>query len=447
MMYNNAMDGKKRRAAFYTLGCRTNQYESAKLAEEFARAGYEIVAEDEAADVYVVNTCTVTSLADRKSRQYIRRMKRQNPDAFMIVAGCYPQISRKEVEAIEEADLVLGTFDKMTALEAAQAHFAADSGGSCASSPYAGGSRASAADAGGSCASAAVAAPSGRTRGLIQIQTGCDRFCAYCVIPYARGPVKSKPLGEIVREAEALVENGCREIVLTGINTARYDGGVEPVLAELNAIPGDFRIRFGSLEPTVVDAAYVERLLRYDKLCRHFHLSLQSGSARVLSAMDRRYSPAEYMDIVRTVRDFDPLFGLTTDIIAGFPGETEEDFSESLRLIGECSFLHVHAFPYSRRPLTKAASMAGQIAPSVKKERTKRLIEAGEAASEAFRRRMTGTVQRVLIEEEKDGWYTGHASDYCNVYLPSGGGDDIINMFVNVRVSGLFADGVTGRKE
>ena len=410
-----------KKVAFFTLGCRVNQYESYKLAEEFKAAGWFVVSEEEKADAYIVNTCTVTRLADRKSRQYIRRMKRLNPNAKLVVMGCYPETNREELEAISEVDYILGTNDKEDVFKLLDV----DRPASC---------RVLAFD------------PESRTRAMIQIQTGCNRFCSYCVIPYARNNISYKPIPEIVAEAKDLIAAGYKEIVLTGINTALYEGGVEPVIKALNALPGDFRIRFGSLEPTVVNAAYVKSLLKYDKLCHHFHLSAQSGSDSIIKAMNRSYTSQEYLDIVNTCREFDPLFGITTDIIAGFPGETEEDFQASVDLINKSRFLHVHAFPYSKRLFTKAAMMDGQIAPAIKKERNKQLISRAEAVSLEFRRQMLGSVQRVLVERNIDGYYHGHASNYTDVYFESAK-SDIINTFIDVVITDVYKDGVLGKEK
>ena len=410
----------KGKVAFYTLGCRVNQYESHRLAEEFKAAGFTVVSEDEAADIYIVNTCTVTALADRKSRQYIRRAKRLNPDSRLVVMGCYSETNPEALKKIPEIDYMLGTNGKDSVFELLGIKRAEK----CEFSGF---------------------DPESRTRALIQIQSGCNRYCSYCVIPYARNKISCKGIDAILAEAETLIKRGYKEIVLTGINTALYDGGIEPVIKELNALNGDFRIRLSSLEPTVVNASYVEKLLQYDRLCHHFHLSAQSGSNNVIANMNRHYTAEGYMDIVRVCREFDPLFGLTTDIIAGFPGETEEDFSYSLKLIKEAEFLHVHAFPYSKRPFTKAADFENQVPPEIKKERNKRLIAAGEESSHKFREKLIGTTQRVLIEEKKNGKYRGHASDFCDVFFDSDE-NDIINTFIDLRIESVFREGVFGRK-
>ena len=440
------------KVSFYTLGCKVNQYETQAVAEAFRRAGYVIAEGEETADVYVVNTCTVTRLADRKSRQYIRRMKKANPAAVVVIMGCYPQTNPDEVSQIEEADIILGTTQKTRAPEYV-AEFLRDrlrrqhvTGPKVLEQCFS--------EEGG------VTCLESRTRALIKIQEGCNRFCSYCVIPYARGAVRSRSLCSIVSEAENLVKTGYKEIVLTGINTALYGleneaaldksgpFGIETVVAAISDIPGDFRIRLGSMEPTVIDAEYVSRLFKYDKLCHHIHLALQSGSDRIIRAMNRNYTAESYLEIVRVLREFDPHYGITTDIITGFPGETEEDFEESLDMVRRVGYLKVHGFPYSRRLFTPAADMDCQIAPPVKKERNRRLLAASSEVSCDFRKTLIGIPQKVLAEEKgSDGLWHGHADNFTEIYFHEESGNDISNTFVNVIPALPYEDGLLGRKE
>ena len=460
------------RAAFYTLGCKVNQYETEAVAQEFMRHGYLLVSEDEEADVYVVNSCSVTREADRKSRQYLRRMKRRNPDAVTVLMGCYPQTCPAETEALTEADIVLGTENKLSAVELVEQFLKdrqrldvlterdVDGTAKRPSGP----SGCSVLETGYNDIGTVVSMLGSR-RALIKIQEGCNRFCSYCIIPHARGPIRSRSPRSIENEAVELLKNGCREIVLAGINTALYGlengfindmewsaadkenvRGIEIVVKLLNDLPGDFRIRLNSLEPTVVDRDYLASLLKYDKLAHHAHLSAQSGSDRVIASMNRHYSRADYLQMVRTLRAFDEDYGITTDIIAGFPGETEEDFAESLELVDESGFLHVHAFPYSERPGTPAADMPGKVPQSVKKERVAKLIETGEAASLRFREGLAGTVQRVLPEEYcGDGLWRGRASNYCNVWFEAPKLPDLTSSFIDVTIEKTYEDGVFGR--
>ena len=426
--------------AFHTLGCKVNQYETEAMKEQFAAAGHTIVGEEDFADAYVINTCTVTNLADRKSRQYIRRMKRVNPEAVVAVTGCYAQVSPDEVSQIEGVDIVAGTGEKQNLLvyienyrrEAGQterhirAYEELDTYQSCG----------------------IITSMESRTRAYIKIQEGCNRFCSYCIIPYARGKVRSRPLDEILAEAEGLLAKGFKELILTGINTALYGtdlgyGGIAPLIARLDTLPGDFRIRLSSLEPTVINAEYVKGLLAYKKLCPHLHLSIQSGSDAVLRRMNRRYSRTDYLDIVRVLQDFDPLYGVTTDIICGFPGETPEDFSDSLSIIDEAGFCKVHAFKYSRRKGTPAADMPDQVPGDVKNQRSQALMEKAEADAERFFERCRGAVRRVLFEETaEDGLLTGYTDNYVKTYAV--GGEEMLNQFYDVKLLEKYRDGMKG---
>ncbi|MCF0151164.1 MAG: tRNA (N(6)-L-threonylcarbamoyladenosine(37)-C(2))-methylthiotransferase MtaB [Firmicutes bacterium] len=440
-----------RKIAIYTLGCKVNQYESQLLADMFQKRGWQVVSEDAIADAYIINSCSVTRLADRKSRQYLRRMKRQNPAACILITGCYPQTNPTEVAAIEEVDIILGNTDKMTAVDRIEAFLDHPTQRLCTVhdpkitetvySDHTG-----------------CGASESKTRALIKIQEGCDRFCSYCVIPHARGPVRSRPVASIVEEAKQLLDLGYKEIVLTGINTALYGteqdssqpSGVHNVIEAMSVLPGDFRIRLGSMEPTVINADYVRRLFDYDRLCHHLHLSVQSGSDKIIKAMNRRYTRQEYLDIVAALRQFDPDYGITTDIITGFPGETEEDFQDSLTLVRRAAYLKVHGFPYSKRLYTPAAHMPDQIAPPVKKERNRRLIALAEQVSEDFRAGLKGKTLRVLAEEQvqigENTYWKGHASNFTPVYFPSDE-SDMANRFVDIIAEDPVLDGVFGRKE
>lgn len=428
------------KAAFHTLGCKVNQYETEAMARDFRDKGFEIVGEKEFADVYIINTCTVTAVADKKSRQYIRRMKKVNPDSIVAVTGCYAQINPEEVSAVEGVDIVTGTNEKSRLVE----HVETFRQTGIKQLHIKGYEELDAYDEMGT-----VASTENRTRAYIKIQEGCNRFCAYCVIPYARGRVRSRELAEIIREAEQLIEEGYREIVLTGINTALYEGGVEPVIAALNALSGDFRIRLSSLEPAVVNADYVKRLLKYDKLCHHLHLSAQSGSDRILKAMNRPYGRKEYLEIVEALRTFDPFYGISTDIIVGFPGEKEADFEESCRLTGMCGFCKTHIFKYSKRLFTKAAEMKEHVAPQVKNRRSDTLHRYAKDAAERFFRENMGRQERVLFEEcyPEKNIITGYAGNYIRVYTvyeDEEQAEALLNRFVQVKLQHPYGDGMAG---
>ncbi len=443
--------------AFYTLGCKVNQYETQAVAESFKRRGYLIAADGEKADIYIVNSCSVTSIADRKSRQFVRRARKENPDAVVILMGCYPQTNPEAADRIEEADIVLGTTEKDKAVDLAEEYMSERKRRNLIKESEAYGLKL---ERGGSYGMPAcpiteesyrelgeVTGVESRTRAMIKIQDGCNRFCSYCVIPYARGPVRSRPLESVVKEAETLLEKGYREIVLTGINTALYgtekgfEHSLEDLVAALDALPGDFRIRLGSMEPTVVDANYIAALLKYGKLAHHVHLSAQSGSDKVLKLMNRHYSAEDYLGMVKTFKDFDPHYGITTDIIVGFPGEEEEDFKKSLELVKSVGFIHVHGFPYSPRLYTPAAEME-QTDPAVKKERNRVLSELAKDESRKFMGSLTGTVQRVLMEEKDKGFRKGHASNFAMVYTEDECSE---NEFYDILITGPFRDGVKGK--
>ena len=481
------------KVAFHTLGCKVNQYESEAMAQMFRDRGWEVVDEQEFADVYVVNTCTVTAIADRKSRQYIRRMKKVNPDSIVAVTGCYSQISPDEVSKIKGVDIVTGTNEKSTLIDyveealakRADAKTGQPDGPLRVIHPYE--------ELGVFEDLGTVTSTESRTRAYIKVQEGCNRFCTYCVVPYARGPVRSRPLADIVAEAKALIAAGYKELVLTGINTAMYDMedrdlyatdgaagtataaedsdepfGIEKAIAAINALPGDFRIRLSSLEPSVVNAEYVIRLFQYDKLCHHLHMSLQSGSDKILKAMNRPYITAQYLDIVDTLCGFDTCYGISTDIIVGFPGEKEQDFQDSMRMVMLCGFCKTHIFRYSRRPGTKADEMKEQVAPQIKEKRAEELQKmANRSASSFFKTNITasqsGRPETVLFEEvvearedgegitKGDRLLTGYTGNYIRVYVPVDGAaeDGTVTAggakpgdFAKIRLESIYCDGI-----
>ena len=466
------------KVAFHTLGCKVNQYESEAMARMFRAHGWDIADEREFADVYVINTCTVTAVADKKSRQYIRRMKRVNPDSIIAVTGCYAQISPEEVEKIEGVDIVTGTNEKSTLIDYVEERIArrGEEGQMTVIHSYD--------ELGIFEEMGTVSHAENRTRAYIKVQEGCSRFCSYCVIPYARGPVRSRALEDIMTEAKALIGEGYKELVLTGINTAMYDMegrdlyahgegsgdssddeaaeeifGIEKAIAAINALPGDFRIRLSSLEPAVVNAAYVKRLFKYEKLCHHPHMSAQSGSDNVLKAMNRPYDTDQYMEMVKTLCEFDPVFGISTDIIVGFPGEKDRDFEESCRLVARCAFCKTHIFKYSKRPKTKAAEMKDQVSPQVKQKRSDELQRISSEVARAFFDMnidlgRQGRTEEVLLEEmieapaegagitRGEEVLTGYTGNYIRVYIPvknangAGPGD-----MVRVRLDEIYDDG------
>lgn len=440
---------------FYTLGCKVNQYETQVIKELLEQRGYETGEENDLADIYVVNTCTVTGLADRKSRQYIRRAKKINPHCVTVVMGCYAQMNPREAAEICGADIVIGTNEKGKLPEVLEDYLASCGGDHLnreRKAPVCRVRRST--DLTEYEETGLITSMESRNRAFIKIQEGCDRFCSYCVIPYARGGIRSRAPEDILAEAEQLLEKGFKELVLTGINAALYGAetqtgpGLESLIAKLSDLPGDFQIRLGSLEPTVVDVDYVERLLHYPKLCSHLHLSLQSGSNRILAAMNRHYDRNSYLKIVDLLRNHDPNFGLTTDIIVGFPGETEADFQESIDLVCKAGFVKTHVFPYSKRKGTAAAEMEGQIEPAVKKTRTGLLIREAEMVSQAFFKKNIGTCRPVLFEEynEEKGLVHGFSDNYIKVYckVAPERAKSLLFRFVSVYLTGLAEDGMWG---
>ncbi|MBQ6582335.1 MAG: tRNA (N(6)-L-threonylcarbamoyladenosine(37)-C(2))-methylthiotransferase MtaB [Mogibacterium sp.] len=449
------------RVAIHTLGCKVNRYESEAISEVFARRGAEIVPEDAEADVYIVNTCTVTNLADRKSRQFIRRMKALNPDALMVVTGCYAQVSSDALTAMPEVDLIIGNSlkseipDRVEELLAQRSAFLEGSR-DIHVLPYE--ELTQYEDMG-----IVTSSESAMSRAYLKIEEGCNRFCSYCLIPYARGKIRSRRPEEVLQEAEQLLGQGFRELVLTGINTALYgrepgfdflrepgEEGMEPLEAlirRLDRMPGDFRVRLSSLEPTVVDRDNVERIVRYGKLCRHLHLSIQSGSDTVLERMNRHYTQEEYLSIVQALREYDPLYGITTDIIVGFPGETEEEFRETLETVKQVGFGRVHIFRYSPRKGTAAVKLPGAVPGPVSAERASRLEKAaGESAAEFYRKNL-GTVQEVLAEERDGDLAAGYTGNYIRVWIRDPEERVGIGEIVRVRLTELSGEGCLAELE
>ena len=423
--------------AFYTLGCKTNQYETQAMERLLLEKGHEIGSFSETCDGYVINTCSVTAVADKKNRAVIRRCRRENPDAVIAVCGCYSQHDPEAVRALG-IDVIGGSGSRQEfvdmLLSAAGEHTHREEVDNALRRRE------------------FEILPAGgleeRTRAMLKVQDGCVNFCTYCIIPYTRGPVRSAPLELAVEQAKELAQRGYREIVLTGIEIAGW--GVDlpgkpevTVLIEAicRAVP-DLRIRLGSLEPRVVTEDFCRRLSALPNLCPQFHLSMQSGSDTVLQRMKRKYDTARYYESVCLLRKFFPNCAVTTDMIVAFPGETEEEFAESLAFIRKCAFADMHIFPYSRRPGTPADKMPGQHNNATKEARSRAAIAVAEEMSRAYRESLIGTTQPVLFEEEEDGYYTGHAPNYVKVYYK---GENLHNEVRQVTVTGVYQDGVTAR--
>ncbi|MDI6869959.1 MAG: tRNA (N(6)-L-threonylcarbamoyladenosine(37)-C(2))-methylthiotransferase MtaB [Bacillota bacterium] len=442
------------RVAFHTLGCKVNQYDTRAVAALFRDAGYEVVDFSSPAEVYVINTCTVTSLGDKKSRQALRRARRQNPAAVVVAMGCYAQTAPDEVASLPGVDVVVGTTGRRRLVELVETARRRKGAAPVPPPPAAG-------------AAVAVApltresefeelgegAVPERARATVKVQEGCRQYCSYCKVPYARGPERSRPPAAVRAEVERLVAEGFREVVLTGIHLGSYgrDLPAEPrwdlarLAGEIARVPGLARLRLSSLEPTDVTDALITLVGENPVLCRHFHLPLQSGDDAILRRMNRHYTTAEYARVVERIRAAVPGAALTTDLIAGFPGETEEHFQRTLAFVREMAFSRLHVFPYSRRRGTPAASFPSQVPEAVKRERAGRLIALGRELSLAFHQPLVGRTVTVLFEEAAGSWWSGLTDTYVRVLalspVPLGG------EIKPVRVERAEAEEVYGRVE
>jgi threonylcarbamoyladenosine tRNA methylthiotransferase MtaB len=408
----------ERTVAITTLGCKVNQYESAALAHSFRERGYRVVGFEDRADIYVINTCTVTHLGDRKSRQLVRRAARANPEALIVVTGCYAQVAPEEVKKIQGVDLVVGTKGRTGLVELVEAAAKREEP-HCAVSEF----------GTGEVFEETAALPlDGRTRAFLKIQEGCTNFCAYCIVPYARGPLRSRLPENVAGAVREIVAAGYKEIVLTGIQTGAYGRDLRPkhslaaLLGDLAKIPGLQRIRLSSLEPNDITPELVEVLAGLDSFCRHLHIPLQSGDDGILRKMGRRYSTWEYSSLVEVLREHLPGLGLTTDLIAGFPGESEVNFENTLRFIEKISFSGLHVFKFSPRRGTPAAGFGEQVQGRTKEQRSRKLIEAGEKLAARFAASLLGQELDVLVEQSAKGegsLYEGLTGNYVRVTFPA----------------------------
>ena len=421
--------------AFHTLGCKVNQYDTQAMRERFLDAGYQETAFDGAADVYVINTCTVTGTGDKKSMQLIRRCARENPQAAIVVTGCLAQRAADTLR-LPGVRLVLGTQRRGEVVELLEKALRQDETliavEGLRSAPF---------------EKLTVHAHEGHTRATMKIQEGCDRYCTYCIIPSVRGPIRSRPLEEIRAEAESLAAAGFREAVLTGIHLTSYgrdfrDGTtLIDAIAAVHAVEGIVRIRIGSLEPVIVTEKFVGRLKAYTKVCPQFHLALQSGSDTVLRRMRRRYTSAEFLHACALLRAAYPDCALTTDVMTGFPGETEEEFAQTVETVRAAAFSRMHVFPYSEREGTVAAAMEGSVPRAEREARARKLIAIGREMESAYEQRMIGTVQSVLLEErEEDGRTVGYTDSYIRVHVCGGEPGSV----VPVRLTGCEKGEMTG---
>ena len=421
---------------FYTLGCKVNQYETQAMEQLLAAQGHSIGDFAGKCQAYIINTCSVTAVADKKNRAVIRRCRRENPEAVIAVCGCYPQHAAEKIGDLG-IDVIGGSANRAEFIEQVLA---------CVQSKQ----KATVLDealkrrqfevlpAGGL---------EGRTRAMLKVQDGCVNFCSYCIIPYTRGPIRSAPIELAVEQAKALENQGYREIIVTGIEIASWGADLpgKPPLTDLltavcEAVP-KLRVRLGSLEPRIVTAEFCEKLQKFPNLCPQFHLSMQSGCDSVLKRMKRKYDTARYFESVELLNKYFPGCAVTTDMIVAFPGETEEEFAEGLAFMEKCRFADMHIFPYSRRPGTPADKMPGQHNNATKEDRSKKAIAIAAEMSKAYREAMVGSIQEVLFEEECGGCYVGHAPNYVKVYAK---GEDLHNEVRSVEITGLCEDGLIG---
>ena len=429
--------------AFHNLGCKVNDYETDIMQQNFRENGFLVVPFSQKADIYVINTCTVTNIADRKSRQMIHRAKKTNPDAVVIAVGCYVQTAGKEVLKDECIDIAIGNNKKADILNILNEYIKENRPASFGSiidinqtSEY---------------ESMFLTHTADRTRAYIKIQDGCNQFCTYCLIPFARGRARSRDEESILKEIEGLTKEGYKEFVLTGIHVSSYgvsgtadfkDNKLADLLEAINKLPGVKRIRLSSLEPRVVTEEFAKRISKLEKLCPHFHLSLQSGCDETLKRMNRHYTSDEFLTGVKLLREYFDDPAITTDIIAGFPGETEEEFEKCFDFAKEVSFYEMHIFKYSRRKGTVADKMPGQVKDEIKEQRSHRLITLRDELSKQYRARQIGKVKPVLFEEEitvnGKKYLTGHTPEYVKIAVKTS--DATANEIFDVSIDGFLND-------
>jgi len=443
-----------KKVSFHTLGCKVNAYETEAMQQRMEAAGYAVVPFGEAADVCVINTCTVTNIADRKSRQMLHRAKKANPEAVIVAVGCYVESGLKDCEKDDAIDIVVGNNRKAEIVDIVEKYIEEKneakrkllktnmSDMSAKSVDY---------------EDMPITRVENHTRAYIKIQDGCNQFCTYCIIPYTRGRIRSRDKASVIDEVTRLAKEGYKEIVLTGIHLSSYGKDLNngesllTILQSLNAIEGVERIRLGSLEPRIITEEFLAAVSLLDKVCPHFHLSLQSGSESVLKRMNRHYTPDEYYEKCELIRKYYPDAALTTDIIAGFPQETDEEWKETVAFAKKVNFFEVHVFKYSARSGTKAAAMSGQVGENVKTERSNELIEAADEMSEAFRSRFIGRRAAVLFEEKvrlADGmeYFIGHTKEYIKAALDAGAvKEDISGTIREIILDKTMGDMIVGR--
>ena len=433
-----------KKAALHNLGCKVNAYETEAMEELLKKDGFTIVGFDEMADVYVINTCSVTNIADRKSRQMIHKCKKLNPDACVVAAGCYVQNFGKDVADELGADIILGNNKKNELVDKIHQYF---ENLDASDGPILDWIDIN--DGNVSYENMIIEKDSEHTRAFVKVQDGCNQFCSYCIIPFARGRIRSRDIDDVVSEITGLAKNGYKEVVITGIHLSSYGSGTEYTLADLleavEKIDGVERIRLGSLEPQIVTEDFAKRVAAISKMCPHFHLSLQSGCDTVLKRMNRKYTIEEYTKGVEILRKYFADPAITTDIIVGFPQETEEEFVITEDYVKEIAFYELHVFAYSKRAGTKAATMPGQITNAIKKDRSARLIALGNESTVTYRKAHIGKTLDVLFEEETvingKKYYVGFSREYIKCAIESDGKENLSNCIMQVKASQITEDG------
>ena len=406
-----------KKVSFYTLGCKVNQYETNAMAQKFKEAGYEIVeVNDDVSDICVINTCTVTNMSDRKSRQILRKVKEKNQDAIIAAVGCYAQVAKDDLQKMPEIDIVLGNEEKANIVKYVEEFISNRNNKIVEIEDIA--SKKEFEDMG-------QITYTEKTRAVIKVQDGCNQFCSYCIIPYARGRVRSRKMDSIIHEITQIAQKGIKEVVITGIHVASYgrdfgnENGLIELLEKINEIDGIHRIRLGSLEPKIITEEFMQRLIKLEKMCHHFHLSLQSGCDETLKRMNRKYNTTKIKEIVERLRRYYNDVILTTDIIVGFPGETEEEFEKTYQFLKEIKLYKMHVFQYSPRKGTRAAVMPNQVDGNVKEKRSRKLIELSNENQKRYNEKLVGKEVEVLFEdqaiEEKKKYFKGHTQNYILV--------------------------------
>lgn len=433
----------KKTVSFYTLGCKVNQYETNAMEQQFIKNNYEIVENTQKADIYVINTCTVTNMAERKSRQMLRRVKEINPSAVLVVCGCYAQVAKNELEQIPEIDIILGINEKNEIVQIVENYMEkmAEQNKKSQEAEIDDVSKQK------EFLDFGDVTYTEKNRAVVKVQDGCNMFCSYCIIPYARGRIRSRKIESVVSEIEKIANEDIKEVVITGIHVASYGKDFDnentskkirliDLLEAINKVDGIDRIRLSSLEPTIVDEEFATRLSKLDKICDHFHLSLQSGCDETLKRMNRKYTTQIYRDAVAILRKYYPEASFTTDVIVGFPGETDEEFAKTYEFLKEIDFYRLHVFKYSPRRGTVAEKMPNQIDGNKKEERSNKLIELSNSTENKHNQSYIGKTVKVLFEEFEDGFFKGHTTNYMMVKVAGEEeqSDKFVNKILDVKI-------------